>query len=209
MFPLHRCSGRARSVWRVPRALLRSAWAAPLLAGLLPPGIAAAQGEPPPLTIADLAAAQRALIDVEIRRTLGKAKAGVEPVVPALSPAGAAALPIPLVPASGTGGSTVAAPVRPSPAPGELSQASEPAESRLSVTGQAKLGGTWRAEVVTDAGVYLLASGQAVPGTGWHVAAVEPGRVTLSDAAARELRAGQGKRWARPRQRHFVLGDAP
>lgn len=210
MSPVHRCSGRAA---RVAPALparhgfFRAAWTAALLAGLLPARMAAAQGESPQVTIADLAAAQRTLIDAEIRRTLGKAKAGAEPVVPALTPAAGSALPIPLVPAPG---SRVAAAVdaQPSPPTGGLTPVPGTADARLSVTGQARLGGTWRAEVVTDTGVYLLASGQAVPGTRWHVAAVESGRVTLSEAAPPGPRAGQGKRRPRPRQRHFVLGEA-
>jgi type IV pilus biogenesis protein PilP len=36
------------------------------------------------------------------------------------------------------------------------------------------------AEVVVDGAVFLLAAGQAVPGTGWHVASITPERVTLA-----------------------------
>ena len=55
----------------------------------------------------------------------------------------------------------------------------------MAVTGVAKLRAGWLAEVVTDAGAFLLASGQPVPGTAWHVEAVDSGRVTLARPAER------------------------
>lgn len=204
MFPTRRCS---RLAWPIRRGLIQPVLVA--LAGLMLAGGAGAQGEPPTVTIGDLTAAQRALIDAEIRRTLGKAQGRSEPLVPALPTAGASALAIPLVAAAATSAATAQSGALATVAPPPQG-ADAAADPRLSVTGQAQLRGTWRAEVVTDTGVYLLSSGQAVPGTQWRVAAVEPGRVTLSDAASGAARSKKekGARRARSHQRHFVLGDA-
>lgn len=217
MFPTPRCSrlAPASAVAAVPIptaaepvATARAALAGAALAGVLLAGGAAAQSEPPTVTIADLTAAQRALIDAEIRRTLGKAQGRPEALVPALPTAAAAAQPIPMVPA--VGGETTGAPGSATPlvAPPSLIP-NAPQGERLSVTGQARLHGSWRAEVVTDTGVYLLATGQAVPGTGWRVASVEPGRVTLSETPPAGPRGAKEPRRVRTKQRHFVLGDTP
>ena len=159
------------------------------LAGVAQVGPAGAQvsqiadGE---LTIADIAAAQRALMEAEVLRTIAKAKGGVAGgVVGGVAP-GAGVVPAP----SGAAPiAVVPAPVLPAPpqrldlARSSVAAARSPsptAEERVLVTGQALLRGTWRAEVVTDGGVFFLVTGDAVPGTLWRVADVQAGIVTLS-----------------------------
>lgn len=134
------------------------------------------------LTIADIAAAQRALMEAEMLRTIAKAKGGVAGGVgsgTAPVPAPSVAAPIAVVPAP-----TLPAPpqrlelARPSVAAARSPSAS--ADERVLVTGQARVRGTWRAEVLTDGGVFFLMTGDAVPGTQWRVADMQSGIVTLS-----------------------------
>lgn len=140
------------------------------------------QAQPRSPTIAELTDAQRASINEEMRRMAAKAAGTTETVVP--GPLGAAPIPV---------ASTQATPARPTPAqrPGSAD------EPRLAITGQALLKGLWRVEVLTDAGVFLLGTGQAVPGTAWRVGLIEPGRVTL-------LRPGPRK--GKSVERVFALG---
>lgn len=179
------------------------------LVGMAPVGSARAQTgqtEHGGLTIADITAAQRALIEAEVLRTIAKARGG--PVAGSAPgavtvPAPSAAAPIAVIPAPALPS------VMPRPAQAALTLAQAlsrpPApEERLLVTGQALVRGTWRAEVVTDGGVFLLVVGDAVPGTLWHVADVQAGIVTLSKpgvaasksvaTASRKVAAGRASR---------------
>jgi len=147
------------------------------------------------LTIADIAAAQRALMEAEMLRTIAKAKGGVAAgtaagVAGGVVPAPSAAAPIAVVPAP-----TLPAPPQrlelPRPGVAAARSPAASADERVLVTGQALVRGTWRAEVVTDSGVFFLVTGDAVPGTQWRVADMQAGLVTLgkpreasSDAAA-------------------------
>ena len=159
------------------------------LAGIAQVGPAGAQtsqhfdGE---LTIADITAAQRALMEAEVLRTIAKAKGGLAGgvaggVVPGAGtvPAQSGSAPIAVVPAL----ALPAPPQRLEQARPSVAAARPPsstADERVLVTGQAQVRGTWRAEVVTDGGVFLLVTGDAVPGTLWRVADVQAGIVTLS-----------------------------
>jgi hypothetical protein len=165
------------------------------------------------LTIADIASAQRALMEAEMLRAIAKAKGsvaggsagtpagGVVPGMPQV-PAPSAAAPIAVVPAP----TLPAPPQRLELARPSVSLARSPtasADERVLVTGQALVRGTWRAEVVTDSGVFFLVTGDAVPGTQWRVADMQAGLVTLgkpreaaSGAAApspNKRRAGRGR----------------
>lgn len=180
------------------------------LAGVLVAPVGA-QTSPPTggeLTIADIAAAQRTLMEAEMLRTIAKAKAGA---------AGGAAAGVPgvMVPAPSAAAPIAVVPAPTLPAPPQRLEQSRPgvaaarspaatANERVLVTGQALVRGTWRAEVVTDSGVFFLVTGDAVPGTQWRVADMQAGLVTLgkpredaSDTAAapslNKRRAGRGR----------------
>jgi hypothetical protein len=137
-------------------------WISAVLVGIAAPIAAMAQSAPPSMTIGDLSAAQRAVIDADIRRALMRVQAGSEaPMVPAPT---SSAMVIP-----------VASPAAAASSPRPFVQL----EPRVAVTGVAKLRGDWLAEVVTDSGAYLLKSGQAVPQTAWRVNSVDGRQVTL------------------------------
>jgi hypothetical protein len=123
-----------------------------------------AQSPAPSITIGDYSAAQRAVIDAEIRRAVAKAQSAMtELTVPAPS----TATPIPIA-----GSASAPKPVA----------VLAPPEPRLLVSGVAQLKGAWLAEVVTDDGARLLRVGDAVPGTPWRVESVDAARVTLAKA---------------------------
>ncbi len=203
---MFRCSEwSARHVRRFVRGLACCALAGTLVA---PAGAQTSQPTGGELTIADIAAAQRALMEAEMLRTIAKAKGGAAggtagAVAGGVVPAPSAAAPIAVVPAP-----TLPAPpqrlelARPSVAAARSSAPS--ADERVLVTGQALVRGTWRAEVVTDSGVFFLVTGDAVPGTQWRVADMQAGIVTLGkpreatgDTAAApspaKRRAGRGR----------------
>jgi len=72
-----------------------------------------------------------------------------------------------------------------SPPPAVMpTRAAEVPETPIRVDGVFDVGERRLAEVTVDGHPYLLAPGQAVPGTGWHVAEIAVDRVTLARAAA-------------------------
>jgi type IV pilus biogenesis protein PilP len=87
--------------------------------------------------------------------------------------------------AASSAGPLASAPSTPTPAaaPGP-SRPVVPTEASLAVDGVFTGGARALAEVVVDGHAYLLAPGQAVPGTAWHVAEITVDRVVLSHPAA-------------------------
>lgn len=194
-----------RHVRRFVRRLVGCALAGALVA---PAGAQTSLPTGGELTIADIAAAQRALMEAEMLRTIAKAKGGAAGgtaggAVGGMVPAPSAAAPIAVVPAP-----TLPAPPQrlelTRPSVGTARSPAASADERVLVTGQALVRGTWRAEVVTDSGVFFLLTGDPVPGTQWRVADMQAGIVTLGkpreasgDGAATpspdKRRAGRGR----------------
>ena len=111
-------------------------------------------------TIADYSRAQRALLENTMTQAAARS-AGVSASVPA--PSLVAASPI------------VAPPVAPAPHGALPMLAPTVQVSGVFASREGAI-----AEVVVDATPYLLGAGQGVPGTGWHVEAIDVDRVVLS-----------------------------
>ena len=128
-------------------------------------------------SIADYSHAQRALLEASMAQAAARMAAlGASSPGPAAS--GAAASPPAVVPSR---------------------EAATP-EASILVDGVFDGGERRLAEVTVDGHPYLLAPGQAVPGTGWHVAEIAVDRVVLARSAA----SGMETR-ARPATKTFAL----
>jgi hypothetical protein len=135
-------------------------------------------------TIADYGRSQRAVLQATM--TQNAARAATLAASAASTPTAAAS---PAVPAPGV----AAPPLGPRRSLADV-------EPVIHVTGTFASASRTVAEVAVDDRVYLLASGQPVPGTAWHVASIAPERVVLARAAERREDGA-----ALPGSRTFVL----
>ncbi|MDL5034356.1 hypothetical protein QRD43_20810 [Pelomonas sp. APW6] len=142
------------------------------------------------MTIGDFVEVQRKAMEASLATKAGGVSPGGQTAVPA--PTGAA--PIAVVstaraPASDAGAAS--APVRPV----------RPPEPTVAVSGVARFGGQWYAEVQMATGSVLKKSGERIAGTPWTVSAIYPSGATLvrpgtADDLAEEAggkKAGQAK----------------
>ena len=121
------------------------------------PALSAAQ------TIADYSRSQRVVLEATMSQNAARAAALVAPAASA---------------AASTPGTSPPAAARARPLP--------PLEPTLRVSGVFASAGRSLAEVGVDGASWLLAAGQPVPGTPWHVASITPDRVVLARATPAE-----------------------
>lgn len=135
-------------------------------------------------TIGDYSRSQRTVIEAAIARNAARVQApppvGSQPPVPSL----------PALPSLPSHPSTASVSGGGNPSPGTATIDPEPDPS-LVVTGVIISSAQQLAEVEVDGAAYLLAAGQAVPGTGWRVEKVSADRVLLIDPRRRGHSAGQ------------------